>query len=447
MTKTSLVVGGIALVAVVGGAAFLSRGRSAEPKFRKEKVDRGDVVATVSATGTLQAVTTVKVGSQVSGIIEKLHADFNSEVKKGQLVAELDPTPFQATVDQRRADVQKAQVDLRNTEISFARAKSLYEQQLQSKSEYDAAFAARDSAKASVDQAAAALKQSEANLAYTKILSPIDGVVVDRQYDVGQTVAASFQAPVIFTIAQDITKMQVLTNLDEADMGRVKVGQKARFTVDAYPDRPFEGAVSQIRLSPQTVQNVVTYPVVLNVDNPEARLKPGMTANVAIPVDTRRDVLRVANAALRFRPDPNDLVPEARKSAEEKKAAGGPGARPTETPSAEARPEAKPEAEAPAGGARPEGGRRGEGRGPAAGGGAGRWSGGGRGASRGGVVYVEAADGKLEPRKVKTGITDGNVTSVESEELKEGDTVVVGLATARASVGGGTGAPGRGPRF
>lgn len=442
MTKTGLVISGIALLAIVGGAALVSKTRTPEQKFRKEKVDRGDVVATVSATGTLSAVTTVKVGSQVSGIISRLHVDYNAPVRKGQLLAELDPTPFLATVDQRRADVQKARVELRNAEVGFQRAKSLTEQQLQAKSEFDAALANRDGAKATVEQAEAALKMAETNLAYTKIASPIDGVVVDKQYDVGQTVAASFQAPVLFTIAQDITKMQVLTNLDEADMGRVRVGQTASFTVDAYPDRSFRGVLSQIRLSPQTVQNVVTYPVVLDVDNPDEKLKPGMTANVTIPVDTKKDVLRVANGALRFHPDPADLVPEARAALEAKGDARKNGeASPTEAPASGAPPAASPAA----GRARSEGGRRGEV------GGAARWSGGGRGGAggggRGGVVYVEAASGKLRPVKIKTGISDGNVTSLESDELKEGDQVVVGLATARASVGGSPGGPGRGPRF
>ena len=309
-------IGAVAVLAVVaGGVLVVTKEKESGPRFRKEKVAKGSVVATVTATGTLSAVTTVKVGSQVSGIIASLHADFNSEVKKGQLLAELDPTPFQASVDQRRADVEKAKVELRNADLVLARAKKLLDAQLQAQSEYDTAKANRDGAAASVEQSMAALKQSETNLAYTKIVSPIDGVVVDRQYDVGQTVAASFQAPVLFTIAQDLTKMQVLTNIDEADIGKVREGQEASFSVDAFADRPFRGSVSQIRLSPQTVQNVVTYPVLLDVANPEGKLRPGMTANVQIPVDRRDDVLRVPNAALRFRPDPADLEGSGKKGA------------------------------------------------------------------------------------------------------------------------------------
>ena len=323
MKKRVLIIGIVAAVAILAGAFFYSRRGSAEPKFRKGKLDKGDVVATVTATGTLSAVTTVKVGSQVSGIIAKLYVDFNSAVKKGQILTELDPTPFLQSVELRRADLEKAKVELRNTEISLTRSKNLEKQQLLAQSELDGAQTARDAAAAAVAQSQAALKQAETNLSYARILSPIDGVVVDRQYDVGQTVAASFQAPVIFTIAQDLTKMQVLTNIDEADVGRVKVGQEASFSVDAFPDQPFKGAVSQIRLSPQTVQNVVTYPVVIDVANLDLKLKPGMTANVQVPVDVRKDALRVANSALRFRPDTADLVVEARKDQSKEAGKGG----------------------------------------------------------------------------------------------------------------------------
>ncbi len=423
--KKALVGAVIVAAVVVTGVLLLSKDKKSGPKFRKEKVTKGSVVATVSATGTLSAVTTVKVGSQVSGIISRLHADFNSEVRKGQLLAELDPTPFQATVDQRRADLERAKVELRNAELVLARAKKLLEAQLQAQSEYDTAKANRDGAAASVAQSSAGLKQAETNLAYTRILSPIDGVVVDRQYDIGQTVAASFQAPVLFTIAQDLTKMQVLTNIDEADIGRVKEGQEATFTVDAFAERTFTGRVSQIRLSPQTVQNVVTYPVLLDVSNPELRLRPGMTANVLVPVDRRDDVLRVPNAALRFKPDPADL------------ADGGKG-----KPDAAAASGAAPAEKAGNGAAgAPGGGRPGRGEGGRPGGGAGRGGAGRSGPSRSGEVYVELPTGKLRAVRVKTTLTDGNLTAVETDDLKEGDEVVLGLATARAGSGAGGGAP------
>ncbi len=438
MSKKVLVIA--AAIVVVGVAVWAVRKEKANggPRFRLEKVTRGEVVATVTATGSLSAVTTVKVGSQVSGIIASLHADFNSEVKKGQLLAELDPTPFQATVDQRRADVQKAKVDLLNAELTFARAKNLLDQQLNAQADFDAAKAARDGAAAMLEQSEASLKQAQTNLGYTKIVSPIDGVVVDRQYDIGQTVAASFSAPTLFTIAQDLTKMQVLINVDEADIGRVRVGQDASFTVDAFPDRKFDGAVSQIRLAPQIVQNVVTYPVVVDVSNPNLALKPGMTANVLIPVDKREGVLRVANAALRFRPDPADLVPGASggKPGGKGAAAGGAAKEPEGASAAAAAPASQGE------GRRREGGPGGMAGRPNGRPGAGSGHPGGAGRTQ--EVYVEVAGGKLRPVKVRTSITDGNYTAVQSDELKEGDSIVLGLATARAmsNPGGGRG-PGR----
>ena len=420
-----------AVVLAAGGYAFFRRDTGAAPKYRRAKLDRGEVVATVTATGTLSAVTTVKVGSQVSGIIAKLFVDFNSEVRKGQPLAELDPTPFEQSAAQRRADLEKARVELRNSELSLARAKNLSRQQLMAQAELDAAQANRDSAAASVEQSQAALKQAETNLSYTKITSPIDGVVVDRQYDIGQTVAASFQAPTLFTIAQDLTKMQVLTNIDEADVGRIRIGQVANFTVDAFPDGTFKGTVSQIRLSPQIVQNVVTYPVMLDVPNPDLKLKPGMTANVLVPVDSRSNALRAPNAALRFKPDPADLWTDSSKPAG--RAENGAAASPSD------------EGTAAAG---PAGGRGGTGRpgasGPAAGRGA---AGAPRAGGRTGTLYVEApgSGGKLKPVTVKTAITDGNFTAIETADLKAGDEIVVGLATARAGAPAG-GSPGGGGR-
>ena len=438
MKKRVLIIGIVVAVAALVGAFFYTRRGSAEPKFRKGKIDKGDVVATVTATGTLSAVTTVKVGSQVSGIIAKLYVDFNATVKKGQLLTELDPTPFQQTVDQRRADLEKAKVELRNAEISLTRSKNLAKQQLLAQSDLDGAQTARDSAAAAVAQSQAALKQAETNLSYTRILSPIDGVVVDRQYDVGQTVAASFQAPVIFTIAQDLTKMQVLTNIDEADVGRVKVGQEASFSVDAFSDQPFKGAVSQIRLSPQTVQNVVTYPVVLDVANLDLKLKPGMTANVQVPVDVRKDALRVANSALRFRPDNSDLVAEVRKVKSTDAGKGGTASSAPPAPgSAAGAPETSERTGPPRSGAPgATGGRPG--------------AGGARPSGGTGTLYVEVPNtgGKLKPVTVRTLITDGNLTAIRTDELKEGDEVIVGLATARAGApsSGGQAAPGGGRR-
>jgi len=275
---------------------------------------------------------------------------------------------------------------------------------------------------------------------------------VNREYDIGQTVAASFQAPTLFTIAQDLTKMQVLTNIDEADIGRVKEGQEANFSVDAFPDRPFRGKVSQIRLSPQTVQNVVTYPVLLDVANPELRLRPGMTANVSVPVDRRDDVLRVPNAALRFRPDPADLEDSGKKDAG--KDGKKDGAKPGDEKTADAAGEPSGAVAAGAGSARGAGGERaarGDGSGRPGGGRPGAGFSGRPGVGRSGPsreadVYVELPTGKLRAIHVKTALTDGNVTAIEGDGLKEGDEVILGLATAKAmtnSGGGGSRGMGR----
>jgi len=293
----------LALGVAGGGIALLGGRKKAEPKFRTATVDRGNVTQTVTATGTLSAVTTVKVGSVVSGIVAALHADFNKQVRKGALLAELDPTPFQAKVDQSQAALTKARVDVRNGEIGLRRQKALAEQGLAPQADLDQAQANYDSAVASVAQAVASLQQAQTDLKNSRIVAPIDGVVVDRQYDVGQSVAASFQAPTIFTIAQDLTKMQVSADVSESDIGMCRVGQAVRFTVDAYPDQTFRGTISQIRLNATVNQNVVTYPVIIDVPNPELNLRPNMTANVTIDVAVAKDVLRVPNAALRWRPE------------------------------------------------------------------------------------------------------------------------------------------------
>src|SRR5256885_11362359 len=256
----------------------------------------------VTATGPLAAVTTVQVGSQVSGVIARLYADFNSHVKKGQLLAELDPTPFQQQVEQRQADVTKWKVEAATAKIRYERQRRLVTSGLAAQADLDAARAQYEAAEAQVQQSSAALQQAMTNLHYTNINSPIDGVVVDRQYDVGQTVAASFQAPTLFSIAQDLTKMQVQADVDQSDIGRVAIGQLARFTVDAYPDEEFRGRISQIRLNASVNQNVVSYPVIIEVPNPDEKLRPKMTANVTIDVAQVQNVLRIPNAALRFKP-------------------------------------------------------------------------------------------------------------------------------------------------
>ena len=285
------------------------------PSYRTDPVTLGDIQQTVTATGTVNAVTTVQVGTQVSGTIKTLYVDFNSRVKKGQLIAQIDPSTFESQVQQAKANLlsaeanlEKAQTALSNDKKTFERNKELLAKKLIAQSDLDTAETTYQSdkaqvasAKAQIEQAKASLDLSQQNLAYTRIVSPVDGVVISRAVDVGQTVAASFQTPTLFTIAQDLTKMQIDTNIAESDIGLIKVGQIVEFTVDAYPDTTFKGKVWQIRQAPITVQNVVTYDVVIQVNNRDLKLMPGMTANVSVIIVTRHDVLRITNAALRFR--------------------------------------------------------------------------------------------------------------------------------------------------
>jgi HlyD family secretion protein len=420
----------VALAAAAGAYFLLSHRKTAEPKYRTAVVEKGNVTQTVAATGTLSAVITVKVGSVVSGNVAVLHADFNKQVKKGEILAELDPVPFQAKIDQTLASLQKARVDQRNSEIGLRRQKALETQGLAPQADLDLAQANFDSAVASVAIAQATLEQAQTDMKNSKIVAPIDGVVVDRQYDVGQSVAASFTAPTIFTIAQDLTKMQVSADVSESDIGMCKVGQPVHFTVDAYPDQSFRGTISQIRLNATVNQNVVTYPVIIEVPNPDLALRPNMTANVTIDVAIARDTLRIPNAALRFRPEEK----LAAAPAAEERAASGAG--PARTPGA-----------GPGGG----GPRRAAGdQGPAAAMKQFDRSAGGKSRRAGQTVYTLPASGVGEPKavEIRAGITDSRFTQVVSGDLKAGDTIVVGLATTKADAGARPpGGPGGGRRF
>ncbi|HEY2740293.1 MAG TPA: efflux RND transporter periplasmic adaptor subunit, partial [Thermoanaerobaculia bacterium] len=330
----------VIVIAALVGLFFLRRGKDdGGERYRTEVVDKGTVAQTVSATGTLSAVVTVQVGSQVSGIISKLYADFNSQVKKGELLAELDPTPFQQTVDQRRADVAKSKVQVANQKITYGRQQRLLDNGLIAQSDLDAAKTAYEAAVADLDLSQASLRQAETNLSYTKIFSPIDGEVVARSYDIGQTVAASFQAPTLFIIAKDLTKMQVQADVDQSDIGQIKVDEVARFSVDAYPEQEFRGRIAQVRLNATVNQNVITYPVMVEVPNPDGKLRPSMTANVTIEVARVQDVLRVPNSALRFRPVETGKEEKAKPAATATPAPTGtpaetPGQAPGQTPAA-----------------------------------------------------------------------------------------------------------------
>jgi HlyD family secretion protein len=404
----------IAVLVVVGVAGFiLLRGKEgkSEPKYMTAQVQKGDISIMVTATGTLEAVTTVQVGSQVSGTISALYADFNDRVKKGQVIAQLDPTFLAAQVAQSQADLDQEKASAELSRKEYERSLKLFQEQMISESERDITLTNYELAQTREKAAEAALDRVKTNLEYATITSPIDGVVISRNVDVGQTVAASLQAPTLFTIAQDLTQMEVKASVDEADIGKVKEGQDALFTVDAYPERSFKGTVRQIRLSPQIVQNVVSYDVIINVRNPDLLLKPGMTANVTILVDQREGVLKVPSAAFRFHPASDSKEGAAGWTAERggSPGAGGMGAR--------------------------ESGMSGEHGSSPADGSMGRPTGGTAGpdSSRGEtkrkpriVLWVLDAAGNPQPVPVQMGISDGSFTEVVTAKLAVGDSVIVG---------------------
>jgi HlyD family secretion protein len=347
--------------------------------YQTAAVTRGPITQLVTATGTLNPVTNVQVGSQVSGNIQKLFADFNSEVKAGQTVAQIDPMLFQAAVTQAEGDLASAQAALDLAKVNAARIQKLFTEKNSSQQDLDSAVAALHQAEANVKIKQGALDKAKADLDHCTITSPIDGVVISRSVDVGQTVAASLQAPVIFQIANDLTKMQIDSNVAEADVGAVEVGQTVDFTVDAFPTRTFHGKVVQVRNAPITVQNVVTYDTVIAVENPDLKLKPGMTANVSIIIEHKDNVIQLKNAALRYRP------PDAATSDQPRSTSSPSGQRPTGAR------ERKPER----------------------------------------TVYV-LSFGRPKPVQIKTGISDGIVTEV-TEGLKEGDKVVTAELSAPAA--------------
>lgn len=415
MKRWGVVAAGVVVLGT--GAVFLFGGRKAPGVYQTVPVDRGDVLDVVGATGGLEAVTTVQVGSQVSGTIASLHADFNSVVHKGEVIARLDPSLFQARLEQARANlvsaragVERSRAALDDARQKFDRAHELAGQNLLPASDLETARSNDQSAEAqlkasqaAVAQAEASVHQAEVDLDHTVIRAPIDGVVIGRNVDVGQTVAASLQAPTLFVIAEDLTRMRVKAAVDEADIGRVRDGQDVSFRVDAYPDESFTGRVEQVRLQPTTVQNVVTYDVLIAVDNPELRLMPGMTATVSIVVRKAPGVLRIPVAALRFRPEGVEAPTFA---------AAGSG------PTDSARGAAGPGRGRRGAGERPARGRTGEASRAAPR----REAGGGRPAT----VYV-LQNGRPVATPVRLGLSDGVHTEVRSG-LEEGAPVVTGIA-------------------
>jgi HlyD family secretion protein len=385
------------LLVVVAGVAFWryrAAHRPADVQYKTVPVDRRNIVGRVTASGTLSALVTVQVGTQVSGRVQRLYADFNSQVKKGQLVAKIDPQIFEATAAQAQANYMAGKAGVATAEATssqadrqYAREKALRDQALAAQADVDAAEAAAavaraqvDAAKASLEQARASLNQAQVNLSYTNIISPIDGVVISRSVDTGQTVAASLSAPTLFTIAQDLTKMQVDTNVAEGDVGRLQVDMPTFFTVDSFPGEKFKGKIRDIRNSATTLQNVVTYDAVIDVNNTDLRLRPGMTANVTVTYAERPSALAIPNSALRFRAPPS--------------LAGSSG---SATPKARSR-----GAKAADSSSDPR------------------------------VVWVQRG---LTPEQVTihAGLTDGTVTEVVDGDLKEGDQVVIDVTGADAA--------------
>jgi HlyD family secretion protein len=441
----------VAALVVAAGIFWAVRGRGGAVQYATVTVDRGDIVQTVGATGTLQAVVTVQVGSQVSGTIKELHADFNSVVKKGQVIARLDPESFQARVAQARANVvtaqanvDKAQAGIEDAKQKYQRAQQLSAQQLlpaadleTAKSNYESAVAQLSAARAAVTQAQASLKQAEVDMQYTVISAPIDGVVIARNVDIGQTVAASFQAPVLFVIANDLTRMQVNASVDESDVGKLKAGQDVTFHVDAYPDRTFKGRVEQVRLQPTTTQNVVSYSTIITVANPDQLLMPGMTASVSVIVQRSDNALRVPAAALRFtmgdRPAGGGRERREPRPSGEASAPGGPA------PGAQPQGQGQTQGQGQGQGQRPANGGAGAGNWRerrAAGGGA---DGGGRppNAPQRATVYVLGDNGP-QPTRITIGASDGQFVEVK-DGLTEGAKVVTGIQGAAPA---GRGAPG-----
>ncbi len=456
------------LLLVAGGVAYFtlaSGSKAAEIEYRTAAVERRRITGRVTASGTLQAVVTVQVGSQVSGRVQTLFADFNVAVKKGQLVAKIDPQLFQAAVAQAsanyraaKAQVAQAEAQAQNAERQLARTTEMHKEGIATQIELETARttaavakAQVDSAKAQVDQARASLSRAQVDLSYTDILSPIDGVVISRNVDVGQTVAASLQAPVIFTIAEDLRKMQVNTNVSEGDVGRLQQGMPAMFTVDAFPGQRFRGTIAQIRNAAQTLQNVVTYNAVIDVANDDLKLRPGMTANVTIIYAEKEGAVAVSNQALRFRAPP-ELAGTATASAGGGWGSGSGRGRgrdrssAPEVPADVASASPSPASPSPSSSAVPSSSAA---AGPDASGaaaaGTGRPRDRGDGASNSRTVWV-LRQGKAEQVTIQVGLSDGTMTEVLSGEVKEGDQLVVEATVkgaATSAPGGALGTPQR----
>jgi len=392
--KKSLIYIGSAVIVLAGG--FLIYKSVAKPKqtvsLETAKVEKGTISNTVTATGTLEAVKTVEVGTQVSGVIEKIFADFNSQVKKGQLLAQLDETPLIAQLEQSKASVDQAEAQVKYQKANYERYKALLAKKLIAQSDFDLAEYNYNNALGSLNNAKSMYDKNKINLSYARIYSPIDGTVLDRAVEVGQTVAASFNTPTLFTIANDLTQMRVEAKVDEADIGQLVNGQRVEFTVDAFPLKKFNGEVTEIRLQPVTTNNVVTYTVVIGAPNPDNILKPGMTANATFFVTEKKDILLVSAKATRFTPDPEALAAYMPPM-------GGDGAQAAELPAPPL--------------------------------GVGAMSAEGAGNDSIHTVWIKGSNGGIHPQKIKVGVTD-EINFEVITGLSAGDEVVTTMSTTGA---------------
>lgn len=441
MTRTRITVAAIVLLLAAGGFWLYRQASTSDaPVYRLAVVERGDLESAVAATGKLGAVTAVQVGTQVSGQVAAIFVDFNDSVERGQLIARIDPTLQQQAVADAEAGLERARAELDQSEREYQRNEQLFERKVLTEIEFNKARYALAVARANVKSAQVALERARQNLAYTSIYAPIDGVVVERNVDVGQTVAASLQAPQLFLIANDLSRMQILASVDESDIGLIEEGQPVRFSVQAYPNRSFEGTVQQVRLQSTTTENVVNYTVVVDVHNPEGRLLPGMTATVDFLTGSASDVLMVPNAALRFRPTEAMLAQLRERWQREAGGAASANAAPAGAGSAAA------DGGGAAGGTARAAGRRAAASGAAP---AGAMPPAGTagaptvqrttGARPGGgaTLWYLDAQGQPSAMRVRTGISDGQRTEVNGSDLREGMQVIVGV-TQSAPSGGST---------
>ena len=432
--KKKIILGVVILVVIAGivfGFAFIRGNKNNRIGYKKEAIDRGNIEALVVTTGTLNPVIIVDVGSQVSGKINGLYVDFNSLVQEGQVIAEIDQSLFLTRVKQNEANylssiatLEKAKVSLENNKKKHERAKNLFNKTLISYEEFETVETQYFSSKADLqfqearlEQAMSTLDSSKVDLSYTIIKSPIDGVVINRNINVGQTVAASFQAPVLFQIANDLSKMQVECSVDEADIGKVKEEQKVKFTVDAFPDENFAGIVSQVRYSPEVISNVVTYTTIVEVDNPELKLRPGMTATVSIVTEEAKMVLRIPASAMRFTPS---LSPEEMNKIFEDMQQKMRGDKPTQDEGTTTERRSGRQSQQ-----RPDSGGQ---HSTMLGSEQGQYGSKMKQFSR---VWIEDENGKLKLVFIKTGVTDNTYTEVTWGDLKEGQEVITGEASGK----------------